>query len=317
MPLGRVVHAQIVADRPDDDLAGVEADPHREVEAMAALQLLGVAPQLVSQVKRRPARALGVILVRDRRPEQRHDAVAGVLRDGSLEAVHAVGEEVEEAVHDAVPVLGVELLGELHLALHVGEQDRDLLAFALEGGPRVQDLVGEVLRRPRGRFRSSTFESRIADVLEGGAAFAAEALAGFVRRAAGRAGHGQRRTATGAELSPFPILPSAGRAGHGVDSWRHLGAAPRISSATSAFADPVSCVPRGNVTRRGLGPARPPQRLTGSLVAAAPEGRPVRDYGPMLPPHGAFVMVSSTGAPASFLNDTSVVPAVASTSTRA
>jgi hypothetical protein len=62
---------------------------------------------------------------------------------------------------------------------------------------------------------------------------------------------------------------------------------------------------------------RPPQRLAGSLVAAAPEGRLVRDYSPMLPPHGAFVMVSSTGAPASFLNDTSVVPAVASTSTRA
>ncbi len=61
-------------------------------------------------------------------------AVARVLVDRPLEAVHAVGEDLEEAVHDPVPVLGVDLLGEIHRALHVGEEHRHLLALAFERG---------------------------------------------------------------------------------------------------------------------------------------------------------------------------------------
>ena len=78
-----------------------------------------------------------MILVRDRRAEQRHDAVAGVLVDDALEAMHAVGEDLEEAVHDRAPLLRIELLGQLHRALHVGEQHGDLLALAFEGGLRL------------------------------------------------------------------------------------------------------------------------------------------------------------------------------------
>ena len=63
-----------------------------------ALQLVGVARKLVAQMQRRVAGALRVVLVRDRRAEQRHDAVAGELVDGPFEALHAVGEDREEAV---------------------------------------------------------------------------------------------------------------------------------------------------------------------------------------------------------------------------
>ena len=45
-------------------------------------------------------------------------------------------EDREEAVHDPVPFLGVDLLGEVHRALHVGEEDRHLLALAFERGLR-------------------------------------------------------------------------------------------------------------------------------------------------------------------------------------
>src|SRR5262249_8380310 len=44
-------------------------------------QFVGVASQLIAQVQRRVAGTLGVILVGDRRPEQRHNAVAGELID--------------------------------------------------------------------------------------------------------------------------------------------------------------------------------------------------------------------------------------------
>ena len=76
-----------------------------------------------------------MILVGDRRPEERHDAVARVLVDRALEAVDAVGEDLEEAVQDPVPLLRVDLPGQLQGALHVGEEHRHLLALALQGGP--------------------------------------------------------------------------------------------------------------------------------------------------------------------------------------
>jgi hypothetical protein len=99
-----------------------------------------------------------MVLVSDRGAEKRHDAVAGVLVDRPLEAVNAVGEDLEEAVENPVPFFRVELLGEIHRALHVGEEDRHLLALAFEGTARGQDLLGEVtgsiasgLRRRRSR----------------------------------------------------------------------------------------------------------------------------------------------------------------------
>ena len=142
-----VVHAQVVADLPHHDLARVDPDPRREVEAALEAQLVGEARELVAQLQRREARALRVVLVRDRRAEQRHDPVAGVLIHRALVAVYALGEDLEEAIEQTVPVLGVELRREIGRALHVGEQHRHLLALAFERRARGQDLVGEVLRR--------------------------------------------------------------------------------------------------------------------------------------------------------------------------
>ena len=45
-----------------------------------------------------------MVLVGNGRAEQRHDTVAGVLVDRALEAVDALGENLEEAVQDAVQV---------------------------------------------------------------------------------------------------------------------------------------------------------------------------------------------------------------------
>ena len=91
------------------------------------------------------AGALGVILVRDRRAEERHDAFAGEFVDETLAALDAVGEEAEEALHDLRPRFGIELFRQLHRSLHVGEEHGHLLALAFEGGLRLPDLLGEVL----------------------------------------------------------------------------------------------------------------------------------------------------------------------------
>ena len=99
-----VVHAQVVADLADDDLAGVETHAHREAEPVSALHLAGVVGERVAQLERRVAGALRVILVGDRRAEERHDAVAGELVDEALEALDALGEDPEEALHDLRPL---------------------------------------------------------------------------------------------------------------------------------------------------------------------------------------------------------------------
>jgi len=51
-------------------------------------------------MKRRVAGALRVILVGDRRTEECHGAVPDELVDEALEALDAVAEDEEEALHD-------------------------------------------------------------------------------------------------------------------------------------------------------------------------------------------------------------------------
>ena len=158
--LRRVVHAQVVTDLADDHLAGVNADARRKADAVRPFDLGGVARELDAQMQRRVAGALRVVLVRDRRAEQRHDAVAGVLVHRPLEAVHALGEDGEEAVEDRVPLFGIELLGQLHRALDVGEQYGDLLALAFEGTATAENLF----RQMAGRIGAGTVDSRLSTV---------------------------------------------------------------------------------------------------------------------------------------------------------
>ena len=48
-----------------------------------------------------------MVLVGDRRPEQGHDAVAGVLVNCSFEAMDTVSEDLEEAVEQRVPLFQI------------------------------------------------------------------------------------------------------------------------------------------------------------------------------------------------------------------
>jgi hypothetical protein len=231
MPLRCVVHAQVVADLADDDLARVDPHARREADAVLALHLGRVARDLVSQAERRVACPLRMVLVRDGRPEQRHDAVARVLVDGALEAVHAVGQDREEAIEDPVPLLRVELAGQLHRPLHVGKQHRDLLALAFERRLRLEDPVGEVLRGvgagvALGRRRGRRLCCRAAERLR---ALAAELEARRALEAAARAhtARPQRRGAASAELEPFGVREAAGGAIHG----RSLSRLARVRSS--------------------------------------------------------------------------------------
>jgi hypothetical protein len=84
--------------------------------------------------------------MRERGAEQRHDPVAHDLVDSPLVPVHGLHHAFENGVEQLARLFGVPVREQLHRALQVGEQHRDLLALAFEGGPRGQDLLGEVLR---------------------------------------------------------------------------------------------------------------------------------------------------------------------------
>jgi hypothetical protein len=72
-----------------------------------------------------------VILVGDRRPEQRHDPIAHHLVNGALVAVDSLHHQLENRIEDLTRFLGITIGKQLHRALEIREEHRDLLALSL------------------------------------------------------------------------------------------------------------------------------------------------------------------------------------------
>ena len=125
----RVVHAQVGADGADDDFAGVQADADPNGNTLRPPQLVGVLFDRLLHPEARIARPHRVILVRQWRAEQGHDAVAHHLIDRALVVVDGVHHVREDRVQDLARLLGIAVGEQLHRALEIGEQDGDLLAF--------------------------------------------------------------------------------------------------------------------------------------------------------------------------------------------
>ncbi len=110
----------------DERLAGVDADPHLELQVR-----IGVV-QLADRVldrERRADRALGIVLVRDRGPEDSHDRVADELLDRAAEALQVAAEPLVVRSQDRAYVLGIEPLRAGGRADEIGEDDGDRLAL--------------------------------------------------------------------------------------------------------------------------------------------------------------------------------------------
>jgi hypothetical protein len=194
----------------------VDADANLEVEAARHPQLVLQLAQLAPHVERCVAGALRMVLVCDRSAEQGHDAVAGILIDRALVAVDAVRQHLEEAIQDGVPLLRIEPPGELHRPLHIRKEHRHLLALTFERRAKLEDAVGQVLRRVLTGVAQGAFLRRQLPgaVGEPGAALGAEALPVLVRRAAARAGDGQGSAASAAEAPANAVFVAACRALH-------------------------------------------------------------------------------------------------------
>ena len=147
LPDGGVVHAQVTADGADDHLARVESHANLQRRAAHALDLVRVEAHPPLHAHRGIAGADRVVLVPDRRAEERHDPVAHHLVDGALVVMDGFHHPLEDGIQELPRILGVTVGEQLHRALEVGEEDGHLLALALEGSLRGEDLLGEVLGR--------------------------------------------------------------------------------------------------------------------------------------------------------------------------
>jgi hypothetical protein len=58
-----------------------------------------------------------------------------------MDGVH---HQLDDAVQEPLRLLGVAVLDQLGRPDDIGEEYRDLLALALQPGPRGQDLLGQV-----------------------------------------------------------------------------------------------------------------------------------------------------------------------------
>src|SRR5215469_8002182 len=86
-----------------------------------------------------------MILVGQWSSEERHDPVPRQLVDRALVAMDRLHHMLEERVQELPGLLGATVRQQLHRSLRVGEQDRDLLPFALKRGLRRQDALRQMV----------------------------------------------------------------------------------------------------------------------------------------------------------------------------
>lgn len=109
---GGVVHLHVVADRADDDGAGVNADACVQGGLTGGDESLVEAGKCLVDAQSGPDGAHRSIFASDRRAEERHHAVAGELVDHAFEAVDLAEGQGDVLFEQLAVFFGVEALGD-------------------------------------------------------------------------------------------------------------------------------------------------------------------------------------------------------------
>ncbi len=122
---------------------------------------------VVDDAQTRADRALGVVLVRARRTEQREDAVAGEILHGAPERLDRHDHASDGIADHELELLGVEPLTEGRRADEVGEEGGDVAAFVPDVHARILrherppgNRSGQSVGRSAARTKRSTSRSR-------------------------------------------------------------------------------------------------------------------------------------------------------------
>ena len=132
----------------DERLSAVHTDPY--LEGKRRIGLVHLRDRLLDR-QRRAHGALGVVLVRDRRPERRDDRVSDELLDRAAVALELVSKSSVVRSQDSADVLRVEPLGALGRTDDVGEQNSDDLPLLAASRRRRGELRPALRAELRGR----------------------------------------------------------------------------------------------------------------------------------------------------------------------
>ena len=80
----------------------------------------------------------------NRRAEQCHNAIAGVLINGPFKTMNPGSQDLKKIIQNIVPVFGIDLLGQFHRSFDIGKKYCDLFVFSLQGAAAGQNFVGQM-----------------------------------------------------------------------------------------------------------------------------------------------------------------------------
>ena len=135
--LGQRTHSGLA----DHDKARGDSDPNPQLRLAPAAD----APDRPKNSERRMDRPLRAVFVRARIAEQRHDAIADIVRDQAIELLDRAGTAVVITPRDLVQFFRIERLCELGRTDKIAEQHRQMTAFAsgsaIVGARRRRDVA--------------------------------------------------------------------------------------------------------------------------------------------------------------------------------
>src|ERR1700682_799134 len=128
----RVSKTRARSDIADDDVAGVNPDPHRHWRGTLGSEPARQSGEAILHVHRCLQRVFGVLLIRQRRAPERHDAVADVLVDRSTVTVDHRAHRVEILAQHCDDGTRLQLLGHGREVRQVGKQQGQLALLAAQ-----------------------------------------------------------------------------------------------------------------------------------------------------------------------------------------
>ena len=212
-----VLHVQIAADGADDDGARVESDAGIQVRAQPIRPAIGQRRHLGLDIECRMRGSLGVVVMRDRCAEDRHESVARQLVNNAFVAMHATNRVFEVIGQQFAVTFGTEFFGNMRASREIAEHDGDLTTLALNGSARRKDFLRQAFRYEPGSRRGIRSCNRVLGSrrVQRGAALIAESRACYVFVCAARTNRGERRSTPIAKARVGRVLILAGRAVHG------------------------------------------------------------------------------------------------------